>query len=213
MKGISLRSPEEIRRELQEEFNWDIEEMARNYSRSVPDMLRLIRCGGDKWKGNTNIQKDTRIRASYDVMFSPMVNVKVEVKDPENPTDEEYEAIVEKAFREVCDNAGEKLSSENVSMVCLYDVDGDPDGTRRDHYVTGGPEYEPIDPEILLELTQLTYGKLYEKNPDGVDVSSAIRSRARQLTEKYKNTDWNNEGHDFWLTMEQESEDFLKEYE
>lgn len=49
MKGISLRSPEEIRQELITQWDWDIHKMAQNYRRTVNEMANLLQYGGDKY--------------------------------------------------------------------------------------------------------------------------------------------------------------------
>lgn len=42
MKGISLRTPEDIRKELSEEWNDDVQAMAYNYNRTKEEILSLI---------------------------------------------------------------------------------------------------------------------------------------------------------------------------
>lgn len=62
---------------------------------------------------------------SYDVAFEPMVNVPACVADPENPTEEEQEAIIEAAKKklyELLENPD--ILDENVSMLKLYTKDG-----------------------------------------------------------------------------------------
>lgn len=68
---------------------------------------------------------------------------------------------------------------------------------------------EDIDPEILLELTAATYHVLYPLGIKGVELSSELRTRAAALTQKYADTNW--EEKDFWLTMDDESDQFLKD--
>lgn len=198
-------SADEIRDLLANEYNWDVEEMARDHRMTVHDITGLLQCGGSAGKEEA-LEKKKTTKASYDVIFTPMVNVEVEVMDPENPTELEFDAIAREAFRKVCENADEKLSAENISVVRLY---REPNG--RNHFVFGCPDYSHIDPEILLELTHLTYQKLYEMLQNGVEVSHLIRNAARELTEKHKNTDWQET--DFWLTMEVEATLFLKTFD
>lgn len=62
---------------------------------------------------------------TYDVAFEPMVNVPACVADPENPTQQEQDAIYEAAaekLREMINDPGFLL--ENVSMLRLYTKDG-----------------------------------------------------------------------------------------
>ena len=117
---LSGRSADDIRRELREEFKWDLAAMARNYRRSIEEMAELIRLGGK------DIRQDggqPRRLSSYDVAFVPMVNVKAEAADPRHPTEEELEAIVENASRAVADQFGEKINGENLLSVTLYEED------------------------------------------------------------------------------------------
>lgn len=86
-----------------------------------------------------------------------MMNVKYTPKDPLNLTEKEKEEVVELAVKAVADNFGEKISGKNLSMIRLYRE------PLKEHYVFGGPEYEAIDPEFLVENTQLTYQKPYGK--------------------------------------------------
>ena len=207
MDKISNMTAEQIRTLLKERYQWDVEAMARDYRRTIPQMTALLRDGGVVATRDADGLK----AASYDVVLSPMVNVTLRVADPENPTEEETERILEAAFEAVCDDAREKLGPENASMIRLYRVEGDEEGQTRDHYVSGSPEYDNIDPDILIELTQLTYNRLYEAVRDGVEVATTIRNKARQLSAKYVNTDWRHDDLDFWITMEEEADAFLAE--
>ena len=72
VKPMSLRSPEEIRREVAGEWNWNIAAMAANYHRSLSEMAVLIQHGGETYRENRK-KKTTGpalVRASYDVIFS-----------------------------------------------------------------------------------------------------------------------------------------------
>lgn len=163
-------------------------------------ILRITGMDAAALKREKNI---SGIEATYDVIFSPMVNVKIRVRDPLNPTEAEQEKILELAKEKIADSFDEKLGRENASMIRLYTVD------RKKvprHHVFGNPEHD-IDPEIVLELTHLLHNVLYEKEQDGVLVSRLILDLARELSERHKNTDW--EETDFWLTMEREAETFL----
>ena len=204
---LDFMTAEEIRKHLTEDYRWDAAAMANAYSITPDELTGYLQCGGKPQKEEKKEERQP-VKASYHVVFSPMTSVEAEVIDPENPTDKELAAIAEKAFQNVSENAAEKLSAENISMVRLYRIEGNGSGLRRGHYIFGHPEYEAIDPAILVEMTQLTYQKLYEKFQDGVEVSNLIRDFARKLTETYKNTDWLN--CDFWLTMEEEADDFLE---
>lgn len=55
--------------------------------------------------------------ASYDVTFEPMVNVKIMVADPEHPTQEETDAILEAASQKLFKKTGQK---ENATKLELY---------------------------------------------------------------------------------------------
>lgn len=63
------------------------------------------------------------------------------------------------------------------------------------------------DPEIVLELTQSSYHVLYALGIKGVELATEIMDRAKELSLKYRKTDWQEE--DFWLTMEKETDDFI----
>lgn len=199
-------SKETIREILTNIYCWDIEQMAKNYGLTIHELKNALQNGYTPENGNGT----PKTLATYDVLFTPMVNVEAHVADPENPTEEEMDAILVKAYQALCDNAEEKLSAENVSMIRLYRVKGDKEWTQRDHYIFGSPEFN-IDPEILVELTQLTYETLYHLWNNGVEVSRTIRKHAAELTAKYVNTDWHN-GKDFWLTMETEADKIISLY-
>lgn len=55
--------------------------------------------------------------ASFDVTFEPMVNVKVKVADPEHPTQEEIDTILEAASRQLFGNTEH---TENITKLELY---------------------------------------------------------------------------------------------
>lgn len=192
---------EEIRATLANDYNFDVEAMAKDHRLPVATVTHLLQKGGAALREE---KKPTGQEATYDVAFAPMVNVRIRVEDPLNPTEAEQEEILRLAKQAVADNFDEKLGAENASLIRLWSVGGK-EVPR--HYVFGNPGYD-IDPEIVLELSQLLYPDLYKEEQDGIEVSHLIRDLARELTEKYKNTDW-EEG-DFWLTMEQEADDFLK---
>lgn len=61
--------------------------------------------------------KEEKTLASYDVTFEPMVNVKVRVADPEHPTQEETDAILEAASRQLFGNTEH---TENATKLELY---------------------------------------------------------------------------------------------
>ena len=203
-------SPDEIRDLLANEYNWDIEEMARDHRMTVHDITGLLQCGGEGWQKKNASQAPVNPRASYDVAFTPMVNVEFTPQDPCNLTEKEMDEVISLAVMSVADNFGENISAENLSMIRLYKVDSDEPGTERNHYIVGNPEYDPIDPEILVEVTKNLYECLYDENPDGILTSHTLIELARKLTEKYRHTDWRDGEHDFWITMEEETEAFLK---
>ena len=204
LKGISLRSPEEIRQELINEWNWNIKDMSRNYKRSTDEMLALLQNGGEEYQKNQGRKNSNElVKATYDVTFCPIVNVEALVADPANPTELEMNEIIGKAIGKTAADFDEKISGENVETVTLWSINGvdvenphplKPDG---------------IDLQILVELTALAYKELYDLHNDGVMVSNLIRRQAELLTKKYWDTDWNEK--DFWLTMEEEAETLVKE--
>lgn len=204
MKGISLRSPEEIRQELIAQWNWDIHKMAQNYRRTVNEMANLLQYGGDEWRKKKYQAKNTKlVKATYDVTFAPVANVETEVADPHNPTDSEMCEIIELAVNKIINNMDEEISGENVRSVSLMSTNN-----------TDVPNPKPLKPEgtdleILVELTALVYDRLYAICDDGVAVNTTIRQHAMHLTQKYWNTDWDER--DFWLTMEEEAEKFIQE--
>lgn len=203
-KGMSLRSPEEIRQELAGEWAWDIAAMSANYHRSLSEMAGLLKHGGETYRENR--KKETvgpaLVRASYDVTFSPATNVRVEVIDPHHPTDAEMAQILEFAVSNIFNDMDGKISAENVSSVTLYSV--------RDVEVDRPKPLWPegIDPEILVELTALAYKELYALRNDGVWVSNELRQEAMHLTQKHWETDWDQT--DFWITMEEEAQAFIE---
>lgn len=203
-KGMSLRSPEEIRQELAGEWAWNIAAMAANYHRSLSEMADLLHHGGETYRENR--KKETTgpalVRASYDVTFSPTTNVRVEVIDPHHPTDAEMAQILELAVSNIFNNLDEKISAENVLSVTLYSV--------KDVEVKSPKPLQPegIDPEILVELTALAYKEIYAFHNDGAWVNNKLRQEAMRLTQKYWETDWDQT--DFWITMEEEAQAFIE---
>ena len=117
---LDNRTANDIRRELREQFNWDLAAMARNYRRPIEEMAELIRLGGEETREREDRQ---RRLSSYDVAFVPIVNVKAEAADPRHPTEEEIEVIVENATRAVADRFSEKINGENLLSVTLYEED------------------------------------------------------------------------------------------
>lgn len=67
----------------------------------------------DVWPGEGGVN------ATYDVMFSPMVNVKAKVADPGHLTEEEREAVIEKAVERVRALFDDVVCGENVESVSL----------------------------------------------------------------------------------------------
>lgn len=68
-----------------------------------------------------------------------------------------------------------------------------------------------IDPEILIELTANCHKELYRGLGEWAAVTGTLLDEARRLTMKYKDTDWDEK--DFWLTMEEESDKILADYQ
>ena len=202
LKGISLRSPEEIRQELINEWGWNIKNMAHNYKRSTDEMLALLQNGGEEYQKNQD-QKNSNnlVKATYDVTFCPMTNVEVEVANPAKPTEAEMETIISQAIEKIMANPDDYINEENLQSVKPYSINGKPLDNPKPL------EPESVDPEILVELTTLAYKELYAIHNDGVWVSTTIQKHAWKLTKKYWNTDWNEK--DFWLTMEEEAEGLI----
>lgn len=204
LKGISLRSPEEIRQELINEWGWNIKDMARNYKRSTDEMLALLQNGGEEYQKNQSRKNPNElVKATYDVTFSPMTNVEVEVANPSKPTEAEMATIISQAIEKIMANPDDYINEENLRSVKPYSISGKPLDNPKPL------EPESVDPEILVELTMLAYKELYAIHNDGVWVSTTIQERAWKLTKKYWDTDWNEK--DFWLTMEEEAKAFVEE--
>lgn len=204
VKPMSLRSPEENRQELANEWDWNIAAMAANYHRSLREMAGLLQYGGETYRENQ--KKETAgpalVRASYDVTFSPATNVQVEVIDPRHPTDAEMAQIMNLAVSNILYDMSEEDLAENISSVTLHSVN--------DVEVKSPKPLWPedIDPEILVELTALAYKDLYAILNDGAWVSNELRQEAMRLTKKYWETDWDQT--DFWITMEEEAQAFIE---
>ena len=69
-----------------------------------------------------------------------------------------------------------------------------------------------VDPQIVAELAVGCIPAL--KDECGMDHQSAVEaviSRAEKLTEKYRDVDWHDGEHDFWLTTEAESDALIAE--
>ena len=77
--------------------------------------------------------------ASFDVTFSPKVNVNLDVKDPKHLTEEEMAKLLELARVKIKVNANDLIVDDNLSGVDLYSKD-----------ITKGPLHAP---ERLLPNT------------------------------------------------------------
>lgn len=204
LKGISLRSPEEIRQELINEWGWNIKNMAHNYKRSTDEMLALLQNGGEEYQKNQGRKNPNElVKATYDVTFCPMANVEVKVANPAKPTDAEMETIINQAIEKIMANPDDYITEEKLRFVKPYSINGKPVDKPKPLKPQG------MDLEILVELTMLTYKELYAIYNNGVWVSNTIQIYAWRLTEKYWNTDWDEK--DFWLTMEEEAKAFVEE--
>lgn len=122
MKPISQRSPEEIWDELRKEFNYNILAMAENYSRTPEKMTELLRFGGDEYRRKQIAASgsESPVTASFDVGFAPMVNVTLEVANPDNLSEEDENRIIHLAVEQVRQNFNEKISHENVDFIKRY---------------------------------------------------------------------------------------------
>lgn len=61
---------------------------------------------------------------TYDVAFEPMVNVSAQVADPEHPTDEEIDTIVNSAIGKLRERLASPQDStpEDLSLLRLYTI-------------------------------------------------------------------------------------------
>lgn len=77
----------------------------------------------DKPKGSKTLNHKP-VTASYDVAFEPMVNVTLEVADPEKPTDEEVDRIVALAVGKLRERilSPHDSTAEDLTLVRLYTV-------------------------------------------------------------------------------------------
>ncbi len=112
-------SADEIRALLTGEYGWDIASMAGDCCLTVPQLVVLLLKGG---KGCTEEPPKTKV--TYDVAFEPMTNVETEVADPQNPTEEEQNAIIQKAAMKILSSFDEMISAENLSLIRLYSIEG-----------------------------------------------------------------------------------------
>lgn len=66
----------------------------------------------------------SRNKCSYDVCFTPMVNVTMEdIADPRHPTEKEIETITRKAAWALLEESEEYINTENLESVTLYEED------------------------------------------------------------------------------------------
>lgn len=136
VKKLSEMSALEVRDLLAEKYAWDLEALAGDHRLGLQEAAALLRNGG----GELAKTQDTPAVASYDVLFVPMVNVKVSVANPENPTETETEAIIDAAVEEVAKQFYEKVSTENLQFVRLYKKDATkPDAPECNLYIEGAP--------------------------------------------------------------------------
>ena len=61
--------------------------------------------------------------ASYDVTFTPMVNVAIRVKNPKKPTKKELADILRLAAVKIALHDTDYLSEDNLDSVALYSSD------------------------------------------------------------------------------------------
>lgn len=80
----------------------------------------------DKPVNSKKTPKAKPVTASYDVAFEPMVNVTLEVADPEKPTDEEVDRIVALAVGKLRERilSPHDSTAEDLTLVRLYTVGG-----------------------------------------------------------------------------------------
>lgn len=64
-------------------------------------------------------------KCSFDVYFTPMINVEYEVEDAFNLTDEEYEQIIDTAIQKACMKfSADEVLYDNFERIEVYKVDG-----------------------------------------------------------------------------------------
>jgi len=197
MKDLKPMTAEKARKLLENEYNWDVLKMAAELCISVRELSNTLQ-RGDASKA------EHRLKAHYDVCFTPMVSVEIATGNPESPTEEEIDKIIEAAAEKLKSDIGDKISLENVEFIRTYDPDGD--GSQNRKYICGNEN--TVDPEILFEMAVHTYPELYPGIIGEHSVTFAqIYELAKTLTEKYKNTDWSQE--DFRDTMDTEAAAFI----
>ena len=67
-----------------------------------------------------------------------------------------------------------------------------------------------VDPQIVIELMTNCVGPLTEAGLEYSDIVDSLISQAKRLTLLYRETDWHDGEHDFWLTMESEAEKVIR---
>lgn len=203
MKKITSMTADEVRDLLFSEYNWDVEKMALDNGLTIHEVTVLLQCGGDNAE-----KKAEAVRATFDVAFNPMTSIELFVADPHNLTEDEIRRIVDLAAINMKTYAGEKFSTENLQFIRTYSVDGKEE--KKPMLVFGNTHDIGIDPEILFELAIIAYKDMYALNNDHAEVRESIFDRAAELTERYKNTDWDS--NDFWETMEKDADILVDEW-
>lgn len=193
MKDFKPMTAEKARDLLKNKYNWDVLKMATELCISIPRLTSILQCG------NPDVTEHG-LKTSYDVCFTPVVNVERVTKNPETPTKEEINEIIKDAIIKVKSDIDDKISARNIEFIRTYCPCGS--GSKSRTYIYGNEN--TVDPEILFELTINTYRELYPGIVSEHAVAfGQIYEHARTLTEKYKNTDWSQE--DFWDAMDTEA--------
>ena len=208
MKYISCNmSADMVRSILENVYHWDLEKMSVQEEITVAELSDLLQNGNEKKESVPS----GKHKVSYDLLFSLMAgNLEMEVTDPHELSDEQLEKLIQKAAEQIVKRIMNGELGENLTFARTYMVDGKEDVP---FYLNGQQEFPGYDPQIVIEITQMCYPRLYSKYNDGALVAGIIGTFCAELTEKYKNTDWQDGENDFWLTMEEEADNLLAEHD
>lgn len=123
MEGLSKRSSEDIRKEFREEFGYNLLAMAENYGRTLREMAAIL-AREDKREEDAEIPESKKLNATFNVRFTPAVNVEVAASNPFSPTEEEIEEIVSAAKKAVEEDTDKHFSRDTLESIRLISIEG-----------------------------------------------------------------------------------------
>ena len=119
--------------------------------------------------------KKYRKTTSFDVAFSPMVNVTTKVLDPKNLTEDERERVADLAVQKVRENLQEKISSENLEFIRIYKEDARSEDDVPVVWPTGPHNFLERAGELRKEAIKSIKDSLRKSGTEEVEIHSDIQ--------------------------------------